>query len=140
MPWPGLGRAVVRALEVALELAGEPVGHGYGAAAVVLLRFERPAGEALGDAHAARRPVDVAPAQREQFALAQSRHGRGEVERTLERSEQCRRARRAARLRAPRAAGSGAGGAPRGALAAVRPERRDLSPTPAGSRRRRSGA
>jgi len=61
--------------------------HRDGSAAVRLRRVECPAREALGDAHAAGAPVDVAPAQGKELALAQTGHGRGQVERALEGAE-----------------------------------------------------
>src|SRR3954470_2944321 len=50
-------------------------------------RVELTARKALGDTHAAGGPVDVAPAQGKQLALAQPRHGRSQVQRALDRAE-----------------------------------------------------
>jgi hypothetical protein len=93
--WPVSGWAKTRsrsprqasALEVAFELAREPVAHRNTPSAVRLRRVERAAGVALGHSHAVRDPVNVAPAEADQLALAKTRHRRGEVERAFDGSQ-----------------------------------------------------
>jgi len=78
------------ALEVTLELGGEPVCHRHRPPLVGLRRVglaNAPAGKVVSDPHPACHPVDVLPRQCDQLALAQAGHGRGQVERSLDRSE-----------------------------------------------------
>jgi hypothetical protein len=70
--------AVRAALLLALELCGQPVGHRHGSArAARLRRAELAARVCTSAADHAGRPVDVAPAQCEQLALAQPGQRRG---------------------------------------------------------------
>lgn len=63
--------SVGAALVLALELCGQPVGHRHGSArAARLRRAELAGGVCTSAADHAGRPVDVAPAQCEQLALA----------------------------------------------------------------------
>jgi hypothetical protein len=72
---------VERALEVAIELAAEPIGHRQGArGALGLRRAQAPARVVAPHADHRRRPVHVAPAQGHQLALAQAGHRRREIE------------------------------------------------------------
>src|SRR4051794_21759071 len=73
--------------EVAFELASEEVAHRDASAAVGLRRVERAARVALGDAKSAGGPVDVAPPEADQLALAQAGHCGGEVQRAFDGSE-----------------------------------------------------
>ena len=76
---------VERRLEQAVELAAEDVGERDTARGTLRLRrAELAAHEIAAHADAARRPVDVAPAQREQLALAHPAHRRGEVQHALD--------------------------------------------------------
>lgn len=74
-----------RALVVALEFDGHPVGHRYAAARSLGLGLaEFAAGDIAPDANHPGGPVDIAPAQRDQLALAQSRQRSGQIERFLD--------------------------------------------------------
>ena len=74
---------------VALELGGDAVGqrHGAARAAATSACRTRRARSCAPHAHPAGAPVDVAPAQREQLALAQPGHRGGQVQRALDRAE-----------------------------------------------------
>ncbi|MEK6272444.1 MAG: hypothetical protein AABM42_07320 [Actinomycetota bacterium] len=70
--------------EVAVELAGDPVGErDRSRRATRLGRAELAAHVALANSDPGRRPVDVAPAKPQQLALPQARHGGREEETTL---------------------------------------------------------
>lgn len=78
-------RLVGRALEVALELAGEAIGERDRTnSSRALGTPERAPRVALGDPDAAGDPVDVAPAQSEQLADPQAGHRGSQVERALD--------------------------------------------------------
>ena len=99
------------ALEVTLEFAGNAIRHGYGATcAAALGRCVLATGVAAPDTDQAGAPVDITPAQRGKLALAKPRHGGGEPEHAIGRTEAGRRPRRAAAPRAPRGRGSGCRG------------------------------
>ena len=71
-----------------LELGGNAIGHRYGATgASALGRRVLAAGVAAPDTDQAGAPVDVAPAQRGQLALAEPCHGGGEPEHAIGRTE-----------------------------------------------------
>ncbi len=68
-------------------LAGEAVGHRDAATAPTgLRRVELAEHPVLPDADATSGPVDVAPAQGDQFAMAQARHDGGQVEGPVDRA------------------------------------------------------
>jgi hypothetical protein len=79
-----------RRLEVAVEFAGQAVRHRDRADEVGLRRLDTVVASArvvVGHAHASGGPVDVAPAQREQFPLPQAGHCRRTGTGTLETAE-----------------------------------------------------
>src|SRR5215211_2295773 len=86
-------------LRECLELGADSISHRNGAeAAAGLRRAERAANVGASDAQLARKPVHVVPAQPEQLPLAQSGHGCGQVQRSLERAERIARNRGEDRL------------------------------------------
>lgn len=77
-----------RALEVPLQLTGDPVSERHGARRALRLgRSELLARVVATDSDPSRLPIDVKPAERRKLALPQSGHCRRQVQRALCRSQ-----------------------------------------------------
>jgi hypothetical protein len=79
--------APARALEMMLELLGEAVGHRHRAAAMGFGESNAPRVKLSATRTRAALQIDVDPAQTEELALAQARHGGGHVDGPFQRAE-----------------------------------------------------